>query len=66
MRLLRVTTPEEKSATYSVLYQFWAETDEGWINSRAGKEIEKYEAQSSTNRRIARERTVTTKRRTNR
>ena len=41
-----------------ILGQFWRLTDDGWINLRAKIEIDKYEAQSSTNRRIARERSV--------
>ena len=57
-RLLRAVTTKEQSAVKAVLDQFWHLTEDGWINARAAIEIGKYMAQSTTNRRIANERTV--------
>ena len=57
-RLLRAVTTKEKAAIKVVLGQFWNLTEDGWINARATIELAKYAAQSSTNRRIARQRTV--------
>ena len=57
-RLLRAVTTKEQSAVKAVLGQFWHLTEDGWINARAAIEIGKYVAQSTTNRRIANERTV--------
>jgi uncharacterized protein YdaU (DUF1376 family) len=46
-RLIGARTREEKSATKSVLEEFFILGDEGWINSRAEKIITEYHGKSS-------------------
>ena len=58
MRLVRAVTRREKEAVTLVLNEFFELREDGYRNARADKEIEQYQAQASTNRRIARERTV--------
>ena len=50
-RLLRATTPTERKAIRQILNEFWVETSDGWINKRAGFEIEHYNARCEINRR---------------
>jgi uncharacterized protein YdaU (DUF1376 family) len=55
-RLIRAVTRREKEAVTRVLNEFFELRVDGWHNKRADEEILKYQAQASTNRRIARER----------
>ncbi len=55
-RLLRAITKDEQAAVEAVLAQFWTQTDDGWVNDRATKEITRSSRQAETNRRIAVER----------
>jgi uncharacterized protein YdaU (DUF1376 family) len=57
-RLVRAVTRREKEAVTHVLNEFFELREDGFHNARADKEIQQYQAQASTNRRIARERTV--------
>src|SRR3990167_2438739 len=57
-RIIRASTTEEKTAISFILNEYFELTDSGYRNTRADKELLKYEAQAETNRRIARERTV--------
>ena len=57
-RLLRAVTRREKEAVTLILSEFFLQQTDGWHNKRCDQEIEKYQAQASTNRRIARQRTV--------
>ena len=57
-RLVRAATSSQRQATLRVLGEFFILMPDGWHNKRADEEIEKYQAQASTNRRIARQRTV--------
>jgi uncharacterized protein YdaU (DUF1376 family) len=41
---------EHQEEIRSVLNEFWEETENGWVNSRAKKEIEKYQTRASTAR----------------
>ena len=56
MRLLRAIEPEEREAVDTVLEQFWHETDEGWVNERAQRDIEQWHVMRERNARIAAER----------
>lgn len=55
-RLVRATTKAEKEAVTRVLHEFFEEANDGWHNKRADEEISAYQAQASTNRRIAEQR----------
>ena len=55
-RALRVQSEEEKRAVDFVLAEFWTEQEDGYVNARAQKEIEKAQKQAATNQRIAQER----------
>ena len=55
-RLLRAITKDEQAAVEAVLAQFWTQTDDGWVNDRAAKEITRSSRLAETNRRIAVER----------
>lgn len=57
-RLVRATTEKQKNAVLSVLKEFFTRDDAGIHNKRADEEILAYQAQSATNRRIARQRFV--------
>jgi uncharacterized phage protein (TIGR02220 family) len=57
-RLIRAVTRREKEAVTRVLHEFFELREDGWHNKRADQEIQQYQAQASTNRRIAHERTV--------
>lgn len=57
-RLCRASSKGQKEAVDSVLREFFNLQDDGWHNKRCDEEITAYQAQASTNRRIARERTV--------
>lgn len=57
-RLVRAVTRREKEAVTHVLNEFFELREDGFHNARADKEIQQYQAQASTNRRIARERIV--------
>jgi len=57
-RLTRATTKPEREAISAMLSEFFTEEADGWHNKRADEEVAAYQAQASTNRRIARERTV--------
>ena len=57
-RLARAVTKAQKVAVDSVLREFFFLEADGWHNRRADQEILTYQAQASTNRRIARERFV--------
>jgi uncharacterized protein YdaU (DUF1376 family) len=52
-RLLRADSKAERDAIDFIAAKFWALTAEGWINDRAGKELEKAGEVSDTNRAIA-------------
>ena len=58
-RLARATSKGQRAAVDSVLREFFSQGEGGWHNKRADEEITAYQAQASTNRRIARERIVT-------
>lgn len=55
-RLIRANSKNERDATKAVLAEFFHEETDGWHNKRADQEIAAYQAQASTNKRIARER----------
>lgn len=57
-RLCRASTKTQKEAVDSVLREFFKLIEGGWCNKRCDEEITAYQAQASTNRRIARQRTV--------
>ena len=57
-RLARATSKGQRAAVDSVLKEFFTNGAGHWRNKRADEEIATYQAQASTNRRIARERTV--------
>ena len=57
-RLVRAVSRPEKEAVKSILSEFFTLHDDGWHNKRADEEVSAYQRQASTNRRIARERTV--------
>lgn len=57
-RVIRACSKEEKEAVQFILNEFFILENDVFHNTRADKELSKYEAQASTNRRIARERTV--------
>lgn len=57
-RLVRSTTTKQKNSTRQILSEFFKKEENGWHNKRCDEEILKYQAQSSTNRRIARQRFV--------
>lgn len=57
-RLARANSRAQKEAVDSVLREFFDKRADGWHNKRADEEVTAYQAQSETNRRIARERTV--------
>lgn len=57
-RLTKATTRAQRAAVDSVLAEFFTLSTDGYHNKRADEEIHKYQAQASTNRRIAGERTV--------
>ncbi|MDO8684465.1 MAG: YdaU family protein [Armatimonadota bacterium] len=57
-RLIRADKSHQKIAIKSVLSEFFTLESDGYHNKRADEEITKYQAQASTNRRIARERIV--------
>lgn len=52
-RLVGAMDAREKAAVRRVIHEFWRLTDEGYINDRALKEIEKAEHQRQVNRAIA-------------
>ncbi len=57
-RLVRAATARQRAAVESVLHEFFEQLGDGWHNKRCDEEIAAYLSQASTNRRIARERTV--------
>lgn len=57
-RLVRARTSSQRCAVQNVLHEFFELRDDGWHNKRADEEIVSYQAQASTNRRIARQRFV--------
>lgn len=57
-RLIRAVTRREKEAVTLVLTEFFELQSDGWHNKRADEEIQQYQAQAATNRRIAQQRTV--------
>src|SRR5262249_17803789 len=57
-RLTRAGSKAQRAAVDSVLSEFFARSGDDWHNKRADEEIAAHQAQASTNRRIARERTV--------
>lgn len=57
-RLVRATTRVQRGAVETVLAEFFTEEEDGWHNKRADIEIEAYQAQASTNKRIAQQRIV--------
>jgi uncharacterized protein YdaU (DUF1376 family) len=57
-RLARAASKAHKAAVDSVLAEFFTRDGDDWKQKRADEEIEAYQAQAETNRRIARERTV--------
>lgn len=57
-RLVRAQTRGQKDAVTRVLHEFFEERPTGWHNKRADEEIAAYQAQASTNRRIARTRST--------
>lgn len=52
-RIARATTRGQKQAVDRVLAEFFDQQVDGWHNKRADEEIQRYQAQSTTNRRIA-------------
>lgn len=57
-RLVRASSRSQKAAVDAVLNEFFQLEADGWHNKRADEEIAAYQAQASTNRRIAQQRTV--------
>jgi uncharacterized protein YdaU (DUF1376 family) len=57
-RLCRAQTRIQKQAVDVVLAEFFTLEYDGWHNKRCDEEITAYQAQASTNRRIAQQRTV--------
>lgn len=57
-RLVRATSKAQREAVDAVLGEFFERREDGWHNKRADEEITAYQSQATTNRRIARERTV--------
>ena len=57
-RLVRALAKVERDAVSTVLAEFFNQESDGWHNTRADEEIAAYQAQATTNLRIARERTV--------
>lgn len=57
-RVARAIEPRHAEAVAAVLSEFFVADGDVWRNKRADEEIAAYQAQASTNRRIARERTV--------
>lgn len=55
-RLCRAVTRSQKAAVQAVLSEFFTLEADGWHNKRADEEISAYQAQASTNRRIAQSR----------
>lgn len=51
-RLLRAETKAERDAIDWVAAKFWTRTEGGWVNKRAGKEIEKAAHQRSVNQEV--------------
>lgn len=56
-RLARAQGKSPRAAVDSVLAEFFNQQEDGWHNKRADEEIEAYQAQAETNRRIAQART---------
>lgn len=56
-RLCKATGKAQRAAVDAILGEFFRLQSDGWHNKRADKELATYQAQASTNRRIARERT---------
>lgn len=57
-RVARATEHRHAEAVSAVLSEFFVADGDVWRNKRADEEIAAYQSQASTNRRIARERTV--------
>lgn len=57
-RLVRAASKPQRIAVDRVLAEFFTKGPDGFRNKRCEEEIAAYQAQASTNRRIARERTV--------
>lgn len=55
-RLCRAMSKAQRAAVDSVLGEFFTQAPDGWHNKRADLEVAAYQAQASTNKRIARER----------
>lgn len=55
-RLVRASTATQRKAVETVLNEFFELRADGWHNHRADEEIAAYQAQASTNRRIAQSR----------
>lgn len=63
-RLARATTPSQRRAVETVLREFFIKSDEGWHQKRCDEELAKALSQGETNRRIAEEREVRKRART--
>lgn len=63
-RLVRARTAREKEVVDIVLGEFFIKDGCAWRNKRCDEEIEQYQAQANTNRRIARDRPSTKRSRT--
>lgn len=57
-RLVRASTRQQKEAVRKILTEFFSISNGAYHNTRCDEEIAQYQAQASTNRRIARTRTV--------
>ena len=57
-RLTRATSKSQKAAVRTILGEYFEQREDGYHNKRADEEITAYQAQASTNRRIAGERIV--------
>jgi uncharacterized protein YdaU (DUF1376 family) len=57
-RLTRAISKAQKAAVDAVLQEFFTRDGDLWRQKRCDEEIEAYQAQAATNKRIARERTV--------
>ncbi len=55
-RLVRASAPAQRKAVQVVLSEFFELRPDGWHNQRADEEITAYQAQATTNRRIAQSR----------
>ncbi len=51
-RLVRARSKDERKAVDSVLREFFQLTDEGWRNTRADQEIERYQEKAKRNREV--------------